>query len=388
MTAFGFRAVRAGEVSMTARQAHEAFGGDPDGLAVREERFRRHLEAGELWGVEDTGGALVGSCRLLAVDHFFGGRPVRCMDVAGVAVPDEHRRRGVATRLMEGAVAWGAHRGMGLSLLYGYVPPLYRPLGWEPAGTYPSHVFDGSLRIPPAEAMRPGNDRDWPAVAACHERFAAMQNGPARRGDLQWERLRQGPRPLVLDGRGGVDAYVLATGSTDPGDDGDEPPTMDWAATTGRGLRAVMAVLTERAAQGPVAVRTRPDQWASYSDRWEIPETSGLYWMARPLLLPTAVAARGFSGGVTATVDFVLEDPLVAESRGPWRLEVAGGEGRLTPTDRADVVLHIRAAGPLFTGFRSPRQLMMAGFLDGPAAALDALTAAFAGEPPVLLDFF
>ncbi len=60
----------------------------------------------------------------------------------------------------------------------------------------------------------------------------------------------------------------------------------------------------------------------------------------------------------------------------------------MQPCTSADVVLHVRAAGPLFTGFRTAQELAMAGLLDGPPAALETLTAMFAGTPPVAVDFF
>jgi GNAT superfamily N-acetyltransferase len=388
LTNYVFRAVRGHEVALAAEQFIAAFGSIPTDQAAIERRFRDHLAAGELWGV-DAGGALVGHCRLLATDRFFGGRPVRCMDVSGVSVPEQHRRKGVATALLEGAVAWGAHERLGLGMLFPAVVPLYRRLGWEPAGTFPRYRLDTPLLTPSSEAMRTATAADWPAIERCADAYAATLNGPGRRRPRRWEGLRAAERRYVLDGGSGVDAYVLVYRGADPTESLRASPSVDWAATTPRGVRAVVSLLAS-GALGPTAMLHAPtnDFWTPWLDSWIVPESSGLFWMARGLKLPEAIAARGFPTGLEAAVTLAVDDPIVLEAQGPWRLEVSGGRGVLEPAGSADIVMDVRAFGPLFTGFRSPQQLALAGLLDGPEAALDALAAMFSGPPPVVLDFF
>lgn len=388
MNGLRFRAVRPAEIPLAAAQSLAAFGGAADEQPEVEQRFRAALDAGELWGV-DADGLLVGHCRLLVVDHFFGGRPVRSMDVAGVAVARDRRRQGIATALMESAAAWGAHQGIALSLLFPGVPSLYRRLGWEIAGSFPRYVVGDRLLPPRAEAMRPANPADWPQIEACYERWAATLNGPGRRRAERWERLRDNEAQYVLDGGDGVEAYVLLYRGAEPGENPSGPPTIDWAAATPRGMRAVVGLLAGSTLDSKALVRApEPVSWAPWTDEWHVPDGSGLYWMARPLVLRAAIAARGFPRGVTGAVTFAVDDTLLAETRGPWRLEVADGRGALEPSLKAAVLMDARAAGPLFTGFRTPQQLALAGLLDGPPAELEVLSAMFGGSPPVALDFF
>ena len=382
-----FRAVRPAEVALAAAQSIAAFGGSADDQSSVEERFRAALDAGELWGV-DADGILVGHCRLLEVEHYFGGRPVRCLDIAGVAVSSERRRQGVATALMESAAAWGAHRGIALSTLFPGVPSLYRRLGWEHAGTLPRYTL-GQLLSPRAETMRPGIPQDWPGIEACFDQFAATLNGPGRRRPARWAALRDAESCVVLDGGDGIEAYVLVYRRPGTSAGTASPPTVHWAATTPRGTRAVVAHLATASLDPTAVIRgPGPTAWAPWTDSWTVPEAGGLYWMARPLVLPNAIAARGFPTAVAATVTFAVDDRLVVESRGPWRLETAKGRGVLTPSRDAAVLMDARAVGPLFTGFRSAHELAGAGLLDGSFEDLDILTAMFAGSAPVALDFF
>lgn len=387
MNGLRFRAVRPAEIPLAASQSLAAFGGSEEAQAATEQRFRAALEAGELWGM-DADGVLVAHCRLLQVDHYFGGRPVRCMDVAGVAVAPQKQRRGIATALMEAAAAWGAHRGTSLSLLFPGVPSLYRRLGWEHAGTFPRYVVR-NLITPRAETMRRAEPADWPSIERCYERYAATLNGAGRRRPERWAQLQEGAAPHVLDGGDGIEAYVVVYRGAEPTEPASAPPTVDWAATTPRGVRAVVALLAGGGVGGEVLVRA-PDAagWAPWTDSWHLPEGGGLYWMARPLVLANAVAARGFPASVSASVTFAVDDRLVLESRGPWRLETSGGRGALEPSREAAVLMDACAAGPLFTGFRTAAELARAGLLDGAPADLEVLDAMFGGTSPVALDFF
>lgn len=383
-----FRPVRPDEVGIAVRQFLEAFG-VPGGVTPgREEQFNRALHDGHLWGV-DGAGRLLGHCRLQAVDHMFGGRPVRCMEVVGVAVPEAHRRAGVATAMLEGATSWGTHQNLGMSLLFPAVPQLYRRLGWELAGTLPRTALPGRVALAGGEPMRPAVGDDLEAIAACHDRYIASLSGPGRRSGDRWQQLLSSKAAHVLDGGDGIEAYVFRSDGAAPGQAADAPDVIDWAATTPRGQRAVLAHLArDPEARAATICGPLPDTWTLATDTWQVPQGSGLHWMARALVARTAVAQRGFPAGVDAAVTFEVDDRVVVDSRGPWRLEVTGGRGALTPARTADIVLDARALGPLFTGFRTAGQLARAALLDGPEGALDTVTTMFAGPPPVLLDFF
>ena len=383
-----FRAVRDHEVALAAEQNITAFGGDLGDLGAVEQRFAAHREHGELWGVE-ADGLLVGHCRLLRVEHFFGGRAVACMDVAGVAVPQQHRRKGVASALMEAAVAWGTHEGLGLSLLFPGATALYRKLGWEHAGTFPRYRLDTPLANASGEPMRTAGADDWPAIQACHDAFVPTLNGSSRRTSWRWATLHAAERRYVLDGARGVDAYVLVYRGADPTEGLRAAPSVDWAAANPRGLRAVVALLAS-GVLGPSATLHAPTAsfWSPWADSWAVAEAGGLFWMARGLHLPNAVASRGFPRGIEGAVTIAVDDRVVIESQGPWRLEVAGGQGSLSPAADADVIVDARAIGPLFTGFRTATELVAAGLLDGSLPAVELLDAMFAGSAPVALDFF
>jgi predicted acetyltransferase len=371
-----------------ARRAELAFGPSEGDVA---DRWRARLEAGAVWGWSpEPGGGVLAHGLITRVEHWFGGRRVPCQNVAGVAIAPEDRGRGAARGLMEDAIRQGAEGGLGLSLLFPATTAMYRALGYEHAGEVVRYKVASAAVPPIGPPMRRGTEADWEAILACAERAGAAHNGPAIRPASRWEAIRQAAFWYVLDGHEGLDAYLLFDQVRDPGDWQYRLSVLDWAATSPRGLEAVVGLIgrhgtigKEATYRGPV-----PDTWSQHFGEQEVDEVGGMWWMARGLDLPAAVAARGYAPGLSVDVTFTVDDPLLTAARGPWRLEVAERQAKLSPADAGEVHLDVRAVGPLYTGFRSIRDLALGGLAAGPDEALALLGAAFAGPVPHLLDFF
>lgn len=385
------RPLRPDEAPEAAARWAASFGGDPREAV---EVHQRRIDDGELYGLETDDGRVVGHCRLTAVGHWLGGRLVPTQHVAAVAVAPEHRGRGVARAMMRAAVELGARGGAGLSLLFPATSLLYRRLGYEHAGTLSRHRLEARHAPLVGPPLRPAHgEADWAAVRACHDAFAATLHGPAVRPPDRWEQLRAAAYHFVLDpedAAGWIEAYLLYDHVSDPDDWRHQLAVRDWASVTPRGLRAIVGMVGRHRSMVTAATfpGVFPDLWTTFIDEQDVREVGGMWWMARGLDLPAAVAGRGFPAGLSGSVTFSVDDPLLPAASGPWRLEVDAGHGRLSPATGARARLDARAVGPLFTGFRSPRALALAGLAAGDAAALDWLGGAFASPAPVLLDFF
>lgn len=386
------RLLRGDQAAEAARQSAVSFG-----IAFDDDLIQRHhgwIAQGELWGVTDEDRVLA-HCRITTVDHWFGGQRVPCQHVASVAVPPEHRGRGVASALM-GATTMRGAEGLGLSLLFPATTRLYRKLGWEHAGTYTVYrlaAWDVDLPEPRPPAMRPaGGDADWAAIIACYDRAATQAIAMAARPPEVWEQLRKATYHYVHDGAepGSLSAYALFDHLRAPGDWRYTIAIQDWAATSAAGLRALLGFIASHGSLGKDATFCGgwPEPWSLLVGEQHVRVDKAMRWMARGLDLQAAVAHRGFPPGLSAHVTIAVEDPLLPKASGPWRLEVNGGRGVLEPTGAAEVRLDARAVGPLFTGFRDPAQLALAGLVSGPPGALALLAAAFAGPPPTMVDFF
>lgn len=386
----GFRLLRPGEAAEAARRAAVSFGAELDDAAVARWQERIHDE--EVWGLTDPADRVLAHGRLTRVDHWLLGRRVPTQHVASIAVPPEHRGSGAAAEFMRAAVRQGASAGSGLSLLFPATVALYRRFGYEHAGVLPRYRVDARAAPAVGPALRRAEgDRDWAAVRGCGDLAASRMHGPAVRPADRWAQLRDTTYHYVLDGTDGrLDAYVLFDHRHEPGDWQYTLSVTDWGALTPHGLAGVVGLVGRHGTIGKAATFRGPvpEVWSFLVAEQDVEQVGRLWWMARGLDLPAAIAHRGFPAGLSGTVTVAVDDPLLADHRGPWRLEVADGRGTLEPAAAADVHLDVRAVGPLVTGFRTPRDLVLADLAAGPPAALEMLGAVFASPVPVIQDFF
>jgi predicted acetyltransferase len=133
----------------------------------------------------------------------------------------------------------------------------------------------------------------------------------------------------------------------------------------------------------PAALFALRDRFARLVERW--------HWMLRLVDLPAALQARPWPSGVTGEVAFRVEDPVCPWNSGTWRLELAGGQGRVAPAPPSTraATADVRGLASLFTGFAGPDDLLRAGLLAGfDQDAVDLLRAAFASPRPWTAEFY
>lgn len=80
-------------------------------------------------------GRIVGSAALMPVRVWLGGRTVELAGVASVATAPEHRRQGIARRLLERILQSVDDRALP-SVLFTGVPDVYRSLGFQPTAQH------------------------------------------------------------------------------------------------------------------------------------------------------------------------------------------------------------------------------------------------------------
>lgn len=386
-----FRPLTPEEALATSSRAAESFGREADEEAL--ERWTRHIERGEMWALADGSGTVLAQGRLALVDHWFGGRLVPTQHVSSLAVPPQYRGAGAGRAFMQAAIERGAEQGAGLSLLFPATTRMYRSLGYEHAGTFTRYRVEARAAPALGPTLRRATDADWPAIRRCGDRAAAGLSGPPARTGHAWETLRTAAYHYVLDDLeqdGEVTAYALVNHRREEGSWRYTLVLDDWAALTGRGLQALVGFVGRHGTFGEAATfrDTVPDRWSPFVPELDVVRTGEILWMARGLDLRAAVTARGFPPTVSGETTLTVDDPLLPRWHGPWRLEVAGGRGRLEAAETAEVRLDRRAVGPLFTGFRSAEGLAQLGLVSGPPAALASLSSFFAGPVPVLFDFF
>ncbi len=351
-------------------------------------------------GTEDMrvlrdGSSVVGTLRLVPMGQYWGGRSVPMAGIAGVGVSPHARGKGVALRLMQESLRELRESGWPISGLYPATQTLYRRAGYEQAGTrfhiaMPLSRID--VRSRTHETMRLTND-DAPAVQACYAKFAARLGGYLDRGPYCWNRVREnrdGPAAGFGFRAGGeLRGYAYYTQTRKPNGKHDLALT-DIAAASADAARDILSFLAEHRSMADEAVwHAGPhDPFLALVPEQPYSLTLHHYWMLRILDVKSALEARGYPLGVRAEVHFEIDDDLFQENRARWALTVEGGRGTVRQGGDGSIRLDIRSLVPLFSGLRSPWELLGLGALSGDEISLGNAAACFAGPAPATPDMY
>ncbi|HUR72955.1 MAG TPA: GNAT family N-acetyltransferase [Sporichthya sp.] len=343
------------------------------------------------------GNRLIGKAVDLEHTYYYGGRAVPGSGVAGVAIAPEARGGGLLGDLLGPLMAQARDRGAVVSALFPTTAVPYRRLGWELTGvlrwtSLPTAALTGERR-PTGMRVRPAEEADVPAIVECYRSWAAEGTGMlGRTGPLF------GREPLrswqdgysVALGPEGVEGY--ASWDREGGyDAGGVLAVPDLVATTPRALTTLLAMLaTWRSVAPTLHLRLRPDD-----PTWLLTGLAGARtlseqpWMLRLIDAPAAIAARGWPAGLDGSVDLDLVDELCPWNAGPHQLTLKAGVGSLAPGGAGTVRVEPGGLAVLYAGAAGPATLRRANLLSGGDADTDAfLTAAGAGPPPAMLDYF
>lgn len=348
-----------------------------------------------------VGSEVVATLRFIPMGQWFGGRSVRMIGIAGVAVAPQHRGHGYARRLMEEAVREMAGMGCPISGLYPATQTLYRRAGWEQAGTRSViRIPSAKLKLAdPPTAARDGlrgvklTADDQPRVKALYERYARRRDGYLDRGPYIWQRVFDpytGPMTgYGFERDGELCAYVYLRNAKKPTGRYDVELS-DLAAADAAGMRAVLGLLADHRSVGDdIEWCAGPcDPWLHLLDEQPYEVKLLDYWMLRIIDVPRALESRGYGAGLRGELHFDVRDELVPKNNGRFVLTVEGGAGRVSPGGEGSLRLGVRALASLYTGFRPASDLRLLGQLEGPDDAVCLADALFAGPTPITPDMY
>ena len=337
----------------------------------------------------------VATVAYLDMAQYFGGRAVDCTAVASVAVDASHRGKGYSTRLMAEALRELRRRGTPLTALYAATEEVYRRVGYERAGQHRVYRLRSHWLplgdLPPVTMIADG---DTAALVPLNARMGALHNGLVARQSALWSILVTPPgksTEIYVFGEPGTpdQAYlILQRGSM-----GGPLFVTDYAAPTGAGAKAIVAFLAQqRSTSREVRWRGGPvDPLLSALPHIDVHVEEQEDWMLRVVDVAGALRDRGYPPALTGTLTMVVDDPVLPENTGAYRIALSGGRAEVTPVEGVSgPAVHIGVAdlAALYTSHVPARLLAAAGRLSGDPAALDVAELAFAGPPPWMPDRF
>jgi predicted acetyltransferase len=350
-----------------------------------------HVNLRGYWAGDEMVGGLLG----IPMGQFFGGRTVATCGIAGVGIATDRRRQGHASGMMRACLAELKASGYALSTLYASNQPLYRGVGYEQAGSaHRAEIRPTDVRVVERSlSVRTLTGSDTPSVDEIHRVWAKQTAGALDRGPYVWGRVRERQgKPThglgLVNEAGDLEGYLYTATERTTGDR-HNLQILDVGFATPRAVRAAWTAI------GDMGTMVRRVQFnTGTADPFLLAQhhplaSVRLYenWMVRVLDTPTALAARGYAPGLRGQVDLDIDDPD-GLCGGRFRLTVEGGDGEARPGGDGNVRLDRRGLAAIYTGFLSPRQVVMLGWGEGTTADLDQLGAFFAGPQPWLRDHF
>lgn len=341
-------------------------------------------------------GQVAGGLTLYPMGQWFFGKRIDMIGVNLVGIAPEFRGGGVATELMEHSVREMRDSGAPISVLYPAKQTLYRRVGYELAGgRYMNEIDLKDLELRGARELRIRSvtDADEDAVRALAAEIGSSSHGQIDRPDYMWRRItspvgREVNGYLVEGDDGPVGfTYVEQTGSPGLGYD---LQLLEFVAVTPDAARRLLRFLGDHASVGlKVRWYGDPADPALMVVREQTWKTSVVFrWMLRVLDPVTAFEKRGWPRGLEGAVDLELADATLPENVGRWRLEVSGGEARVTPGGDGSLRTDARGLASMYTGYLSPVAAKRAGLVEGDADALARATPLFAGPTAWISDMF
>ena len=270
------------EIDAYSRLAADAFWGGPDiEAAVR--RRRQNLESMPEFDPIQQRGAFRDDILLGGYDIFerrmhIGETHVLTGCIGGVVADPRYRMQGVATTMLQDAVAFAEARGHSLLLLDG-IPNFYHRFGFVDVFDRTDHAIprDAIPHDPPdGYTVRPATERDMHIFLDLYERHYRVYTGSFTRtlAQQEWRLLstEDNPRFLALAPNGNAEGYLI------PSRQADKSRAVEVAADT---WPAALALLRQHAQL--VAASPQPSEhiW------WPLPlDATTYYLLADWLTLP------------------------------------------------------------------------------------------------------
>lgn len=288
-----------------------------------------------------------------------GEAVLRTAGIAGVAVLPEMRQSGVGHAMMSSALGLLREQGYLVASLYGFRESYYRKFGYEMCGQR-WRIKCPNERLPKVNSTLPVRTipfSSYRLLDPCLEVFAKQRSGMSLRNDKLWGRIVDEKKTIYVIGDP-IEAYAIVSHEVNFWTDQN---IQECAWSTARGHEGLMGLFRGIGVNKTSVTWSEPSDGlfaARYADQGvEI----GFYRPIMFRILDVPGALRALKPGEDGEFSVLVEDELVPENRGPWRVVARNGLVEVESTSDFGLRCSIQSFTQAFLGEPSLERLGVQG---------------------------
>lgn len=382
----------------------QAFGTSPE----RNKQIREKTGTENIRVVKMNRGT-VGCLTHIKCGHFIGGKPVPATFVAGVAVANEMRKKGIATYMMKELMNECMNSGIPLITLGAATLYFYRKLGFDIAG---SRIFYnanlGNIRTTKTKSpdiniikleledkinLPFSKKSNWSKIETIYNKFAETNNGLIDRTKYFWNEKFKHENKII-------DTYLIVNGYENIGyvalhhSKSDKLYITDWCVLNTDAAKALLSFISRYSTNWKTVewFGAPHDNLIYNMPEWNFSIAKWEDWLIRVVDAEKALAMRSYPSLLNLTLGIRINDNIIERNNCDFVLNIKKGSAMVTKSKFNNIPyieIDIASFASLYTSHLSIDFLLNNHkVIASNESAIENAKLLFSGNPPYMLDIF
>lgn len=279
-----------------------------------------------------------------------GRAEFKCAGVLAVAVMPHVRNSGVGSGMMRYALRDYYERGYELAHLYAFRETYYRQFGYEAVGEKYKISVESPFfpKVRQSLHVRQFGVEGQSHIEACYQEFAHRRSGLNLRYNGQWERLlpRESNRTVYAAGDP-VEAYVILQHQANFWE---EQEIVEFVWTTRRGYDTMLSVLAGIGKNKTKVTWIEPSDSPYRSFYWDRGASVTISNQLMYRVINVKKALEGLKSDTSGEFTIEIEDEVIPENKGPWKITFSPDLVTVEPTNEAGLKMPVQQFAQAFLG--------------------------------------
>jgi len=296
--------------------------------------------------VAEQAGKIIGTGTIIPAQMWLSGVPLKVGAVAAVTVLPEHRRQGVAAKIMQATIARMYANQQALSVLFPFSHKYYRQFDYGVIGDLHAYQIHTSNLTVSEEGhnVRPFTLDDLPTIRVLYKGQLTWRNGWFTRSNAWWDKIiSQWPNIMVFDDGDMVGGYYSYELKTDENDNR-ILQIKEFFASSAEAYQGLISYLAAQNEADLIEYLAPPDTPLRHNLRQPVAaDAKNRGWIfndlchitpgpvGRIINMPQALTTRFYTRGMSGERVLKVTDPLIPANEEPIVFRLVDGRAETKP---------------------------------------------------------